>query len=223
MNRRYYVVDRWSTVASRYPRASDGEWRIETARKEAGIYRMGDWASFYYLSGPIDLTMLKEGSKVWFTDEPRQLYALSEIGLFRAWGRVVVGGLGLGLIHHFLRMNPNVTECITIERAAELERLVWPYMEYGRLIVGDFYEVLPALARDGHEVETIITDFITGYQGEATWAELENQRNFCRQHFPNALFLEHGWQRRIDAETVAPATRPSLLDDVMYDQVVIVR
>ena len=124
----YHVIKNWRTVASSYLRAKVGAWSITTRQQGPGIYRMQEHGSFYYHPEPIELTVLKEGELVWFTDEPRQMYALAEIGLFRAYGNVVVGGLGLGLIHHFLQYNPNVKGVITIERAPELETLVWPYM-----------------------------------------------------------------------------------------------
>ena len=149
------------------------------------------------------------------------MYALAEIGLFRAYGNVIVGGLGLGLIHYFLRHNPNVESIITIERAQELDTLVWPYAELGQLIIGDFYDVLPALRREGNDAQTIITDFIFGYQTERTWEDLERQRSFCKKHYPKAQFLEHGYQHRLDAEVVTAAIPPSpfLPSDAMFDQV----
>ena len=222
---RYHVIDHWRTVASDYPRAAEGAWSITSRRQEAGLYRMGERGAFYYAPEPIDLTVLSEGERVWFTDEPRQMYALAEIGLFRARGRVIVGGLGLGLIHHFLRMNPNVSTVLTVERAPELRSLVWPHVQYGELLRGDFYEVLPRLSRERQWADTIITDFIFGYQTEETWHQLEEQRRFCAEHFPAAQFLEHGYQARMDAEAVEAAIPPSSLmpDGTMYDRVKVVR
>ena len=220
----YHVIDHWATPASAYPRRQIGDWAITTRQQPPGIYRMQDEGAFYYHAQPILLTVLTEGDKVWFTDEPRNAYALAEIGLFRARGQVVVGGLGLGLIHHFLKLNPNVTSILTVEQAAEQKSLVWPYVSAGELIIGDFYDVMLDLAR-GHETDTIITDFIFGYQSLHTWAELEKQRDFCRQYFPNAQFLEHGYQRRMDAEVVAAQVPASKLmpEGTMFDQVRIVR
>ena len=220
---RYHVIDRWRTPASDYPRASLGTWSISTRRQEPGIYRMQEYGAFYYQPAPIDLTVLMEGDRVWFTDEPRQMYALAEIGLFRAHGNVIVGGLGLGLILSFLRQNPRVISLTTIERAEELRELVWPYVQVGELIIGDFYDVLPCLAREeeGRRVDTIITDFIFGYQTEATWEELQKQREFCKKHYPSAQFLEHGYQRRLDEEVVNKAIQP--MPGVMFDQVKVVR
>lgn len=222
---RYHVIDCWRTVASGYPRTAVGAWTITTRRQEAGLYRMQDMGAFYYVPQSIELTVLTENDLVWFTDEPRQMYALAEIGLFRAYGNVIVGGLGLGLIHHLLRSNPNVASIVTIERAQELEALVWPYVTCGELIIGDFYDVLPALSQDGFDVQTIITDFIFGYQTDRTWKELLVQRDFCRRHFPHAQFLEHGCQARLDAEVVAAAVPPSEITPpgVMFDQVKVVR
>ena len=221
----YYVVETWQTPASAYPRDQVGEWAITTRQQTPGIYRMQDDGSFYYHADTIDLTVLSEGAKVWFTDEPRQMYALAGIGLFRAHGSVIVGGLGLGLIHHFLRMNANVTRVLTIERAREQETLTWPYARLGQLVIGDFYEVLPILAKEKYEADTIITDFIFGYQTEKTWQELQEQRDFCQRLYPDALFLEHGYQRRLDAEVTAAQVPASRLmpGGTMFDQVKVVR
>lgn len=221
----YHVIDHWKTPATSYPRGKLGAWEIATAKKEPGLYKTQDYGAFYYVPEAIEITTLREGDLLWFTDEPRQMYALAEIGLFRARGNVVVGGLGLGLIHSFLRHNPSVTHITTIERARELETLVWPHLKTrGHLIIGDFYTVLPELARVGVEVDTIITDFLFGYQDDTTWRQLKEQRAFCLAHFPNAQFLEHGFQRRMDEEVVAGDIPPSLISPVaMFDQVRIFR
>lgn len=203
MEPQYHVVERWQTPATHYPRQTKGDWEISTRVQGEGVYPLQTFGSFYYVPRAINLTVLKEGGKVWFTDEPRNMYALAEIGLFRAHGRVIVGGLGLGLIHHFLGLNPAVTSILTIERGCELKDMVWPYLNpyrRGELVIGDFYEELPK-----YEADTVIVDFIFGYQNEATWRELEGQREFCQTHLPKALFLEHGYQRKMDAEIVAAA------------------
>ena len=111
---RYHVINSWKTPASDYPHIKLGDWSITTRRQAEGIYKMQDVGSFYYVPNVIDLTVLSQGNKVWFTDEPRQMYAMAEIGLFRASGNVVVGGLGLGLIPSFLKHNPIVTNITTI-------------------------------------------------------------------------------------------------------------
>ena len=221
---RYHVIDRWHTVASNYPRCSIGDWEISTREQTEGVYKMQDIGEFYYVPGSIYVTVLKEGNKVWFTDEPRQMYALADIGLFRAFGHVVVGGLGLGLIHSFLHYNPLVTYVTTIEIAPELETLVWPHVRHWdyKLIVGDFYKELPKMAEQGIHVDTIILDFIFGYQDDRTWAELNKQREFCSRYYPNAQFLEHGYQGRMDEEVVHRLV-PSTMSGVMYDQIKVVR
>lgn len=208
---RYHVIDHWRTVASSYPRASHDGWSVTAREKAPGQYRMNGPSSFYYLPKAIELTALMEGERGWFDDDPRQMYALAEIGLFRARGRVIVGGLGLGLIQHFLALNENVTSVTTFERGEALKRLVWPYLipeahDKGQLIIGDFYERAPDFQAD-----TVITDFLFGSWNETTWAELQAQREFCREHFPEAIFLEHGYQAKMDAETVAEAIPPSLI------------
>ena len=195
---RYHVIDHWNTVVSNYPRTSVGDWKITDRVQTEGIYKMQEQDAFYYVPDSINLTVLEQGDLTWFTDEPRNMYALAEIGLFRAKGHVVVGGLGLGLIHSFLVNNPNVKTITTIEIARELRELVWPYVKIGKLLIGDFYEVLPLVDR----ADTIITDFIFGYQDEKNWRELESQREFCAKVFPNAQFLEQGYQARMDAEVV---------------------
>ena len=214
---RYHVIDQWNTVASGYPRASVGNWKIADRVQTEGIYKMQEENAFYYVPESINLTVIEENGLTWFTDEPRNMYALAEIGLFRARGHVVVGGLGLGLIQSFLKLNSNVKTITTIEIAKELRELVWPYVNVGRLLIGDFYNVLPLVDR----ADTIITDFIFGYQDEKNWQELNNQREFCAKYFPNAHFLEQGYQARMDAEVVK-SKLPSAFG-TSYDIVKVVR
>ena len=217
---RYHVIDQWNTVASKYPRGSVGNWRITDRIQTEGIYKMQEENAFYYVPESINLTVIEENDLTWFTDEPRNMYALAEIGLFRARGHVVVGGLGLGLIHSFLILNPRVKSVTTIEIAPELRYLVWPYVRThlnDELIIGDFYDIMQKLDR----ADTIITDFIFGSQNDKNWQELVDQREFCTKFFPNAQFLEQGYQARMDAEVVR-GKLPSAFG-TSYDVVKVVR
>ena len=217
---RYHVIDHWNTVASEYPRGSIGNWKIADRVQTEGIYKMQEENAFYYVPESINLTVIEESGLTWFTDEPRNMYSLAEIGLFRARGHVVVGGLGLGLIHSFLILNPRVKSVTTIEIAPELKYLVWPYVRTrldDELIIGDFYNVLPNLDK----ADTIITDFIFGSQNDENWEILSSQKAFCKEHFPDAQFLEQGYQARMDADVVR-GKLPSAFG-TSYDVVKVVR
>ncbi len=87
---------------------------------------------------------LRGGHKVHIADCPSD-HASQELAVKLCEGRVLTGGLGLGLIVEKLVKKENVSEVIVVEILKELKTLVWPYLELNgkaKLIIGDFKHYL---------------------------------------------------------------------------------
>jgi hypothetical protein len=98
--------------------------------------------------------LMIDGS-LWMTDLPieQQQHRNSLSGMH---GRVLVGGLGLGIAVTILDLNPDVSEIVVVEKNADVVNLVWPHI-YRRLgetkvrcVNQDLYEFLgrPAYEQD---------------------------------------------------------------------------
>lgn len=79
----------------------------------------------------------------WMTDFPYEVFSHHEdIDGFS--GKILLGGLGLGVAVSILEKNKNVTEITVIDQCSALQKLVWPYLkiEKTKLIIDDLFEYL---------------------------------------------------------------------------------
>lgn len=96
----------------------------------------------------------------WMTDQPPYWYAMANYGKL-ASGRVLVLGLGLGLVLRPLAKNSNVESVVVCERQPEVIEMVWEQLNLdGRfeLRQGDFFD----LDWSGTTFNTVIADIWTG-------------------------------------------------------------
>ena len=68
----------------------------------------------------------------WMSTQPQELEQ-HERQLARAHGRVLVGGLGLGLAPAILQRNPRVTSIVVVEKSHNVAKLVWPHLPKDKL------------------------------------------------------------------------------------------
>lgn len=194
----------WNGPAGLPAKVSDnGRFRIARLRGAKGLYRAHNTIpGVRYFDMPVHrFTALEEWRdgawQVWMTDEPLHWFSMRQLAQM-SHGRVLVGGLGLGMIVKHLRQQPQVGDVLVSERAPEVIELVWPHVQWKRgahLVQGDFFEVYWG----ADQFDTVITDFWVGQ-----WDDPELQALFLRtfehvnQHWPNALQLYHGLQPLAD-------------------------
>ena len=179
----------WITSATALVGRSSGSASVQQGYQDAGVYSLATRDTKYYLPVPLPITSLVYQGTTLMTDSPRDYYAMVELG-FRARGSVLVGGYGLGIVHHILKANPAVFSVITVEQIEDVANLApeRPLME-------DFFEY----ARDrGGEFDTFLTDIApTDWHG-TEYAILREQLIALRGRFPGVLHLHHGYQRLFD-------------------------
>lgn len=115
----------WRTPASDYCAATCGLVEITKHKERRGTYRMEGVAGYVYWENvtPVTITQIEIDGKVWMTDEPINWLGMQELAK-HSTGKVLCGGLGLGLIVHALVKNEEVTEIHIAETSAHVLTLM---------------------------------------------------------------------------------------------------
>lgn len=110
------VIDAWDTPATKYPLEKVGRAKITRSPLRKDFFLMEGVRGYakYYLKKPIPVTSLKIGRETVMIDDPLQWYGMQDLAR-HCKGKVMIGGLGLGLILHALQDNRDVTEIHVIE------------------------------------------------------------------------------------------------------------
>jgi len=131
----------WRTPATLYPRVACGRARVKRIRYAKGIYDCYGVGGYQYYEclRTIGVTALQISRKIWMVDDVPHFLAMTEHAACYS-GRVVVAGLGLGLIVHELQANPAVTEIIVVEIERDVIDLIGPQLKPEKLqiVQGDF-------------------------------------------------------------------------------------
>jgi len=122
-------IERWETPATNYPLASLYSAEITRRRQSKGLYRMEGVRGFLYyrVRTPINVTYLKIRGRVVMLDDPLHWYGMVELAK-HSNGKVLVGGLGLGLVVHGLLENSKVDEIDVVEINPDVIKLIQPLL-----------------------------------------------------------------------------------------------
>lgn len=208
-----------------------GRWRIAYHRKAPATYwlhRQYADASFYELTERGRTTRLQQRRKGvwkdWMTDDPLYWMAMYRLAEQVKGPRVLVGGLGLGIVlRHLKVLRPDVREVVVVERSAEVAALTWEPLsqsnvldERFRLVMADFFD-LPEVVRET-AFDTVLTDFWVGAPKDPqvqelfarTWAEVN-------RWWPDSKQLYHGLQ--FWATRMSELKQAGALDSLRPEQV----
>lgn len=98
------------------------------------------------------LQRVDDGLRLWMTDGPQEVAMMAGLARGHA-GRVLVSGLGMGIVQQRLLARPEVTQVTTLELNGDLalvhERARWFGDPRHRLVLGDAEALVPALVADG--------------------------------------------------------------------------
>ena len=95
------------------------------------------------LDKPLDVSQLSYNGGVWMTSEPQELWQM-DLAIKEAYGNVLIGGLGLGIISHMMSRKRKVKWTTTVEKDGDIASLVWPYISEQRrtLVIDDLFNYL---------------------------------------------------------------------------------
>jgi len=169
------VIDEWETEASRIPRRCCENFCItKKPAREGNIWTMkeDERGVFGYedvlFTRKATITGLEEKVPtakpiVWMTDSPREYYAMWELVARTKPRRVLVGGLGLGILANLLSKRSDIDEVVVVEKSKCVIDLVKPYLHPKvKMIHGDFFKTASELSNKGEEYDTVILDIYTG-------------------------------------------------------------
>lgn len=153
-------ISDWRTPASRIPEQSVSSCHVVKkiikegdALPMAGVFGY-DQALF---AEDTTITVLRCGEReamdersVWMSDSPQELYSMWKLVARSEGPRVLVGGLGLGLLPNLLALRRDVNEVVVVENNPSIISMIKPHLNKKvKVIEGDFLEQMRELGRKG--------------------------------------------------------------------------
>lgn len=193
------TIDSWRTPASNYPEATEGKFRIKKI-----IYKPGYYDAFgaggklaWYTNKELVITTLqgKQSNGIWYTymvDDPPHLWANASYAE-QASGKVLLAGLGLGLVNHELEKNPLVTDVTVVEIEQNVASLVAPYLPKRTVVVvDDFFNFVKKVST---KFDTVLMDIdlFTAWDTHNENGEHTSKKS-VEERFPGAKILYHGYE-----------------------------
>jgi hypothetical protein len=134
---------------------------------------------------------------VWMSDSPYEYFGMWQLAA-RASGKVLVGGLGLGLISNILSWRPDVKKLKVVEISQDVINLVRPYVSRRAQIVRDDFISYVHEERDKYDV--VIADIWKGTREDRSL--FEETKFALEDNQPQALHLFWGYQEEVDEDIV---------------------
>ena len=145
-------INKWKTPATDYP-----ERQVNSAKIVHGFYNYGYFHNYgvrgykyFEVTKQIPVTSLEikdDKSKIWWTwmvDDPPHFWSMQDYAR-NSIGRVLVAGLGLGLVTHELLNNVDVDSITIVEKNKDVIDLISPLLPKAedvkfQIINKDFYD-----------------------------------------------------------------------------------
>lgn len=204
-------IEQWHTVATKIPPAREGKFAIFKREIEAGK-RLDMSPVFGYDSAlfleKTPITVLYEGDKdpatdpkgVWMSDSPFEYYGMAQLAARAKPGRVLVGGLGLGILSNLLADRDDITEVVVVENSPEVIKLVKDHLQPKiKVIEGDFLREMWELDQRGEEFQTVIADIFKTVEEKELF---EDARDTMEDTFPEARHLFWSFQDQYDEDRI---------------------
>ncbi len=209
-NRTLILPDDWRTPATDYPLRQVGSARIRRTLTPPLVgFAQGDpEIDFIKTVSPTPVTYLQamegDGWKTWMLDDPMHWESIKRYAERVRPGRVLVAGLGLGLICWALLQRDDIEDILVMERNSDVLHCVRPLLPKDeRLRLGicwDFWDYLETVVSPG-EFSTLFIDLWRGPLSSCLPDVIEKSRE-VQQRFPypetESLFFL--FQDQVDAE-----------------------
>jgi len=199
-------ISKWETPATNYPEKELGSVRIVH-----GFYNYGYFHNygvrgykFFEVTKQIPVTSLEIKDKkyknwvTWMVDDPPHFWSMQDYAR-NSIGRVLVAGLGLGLVVHGLLDNIDVDSITVIEKNKDVIDLIYPLLPKAegakfKIINKDFYDFVHEYEED---FDRIIVDIWTSGSLEETKKILREEvlpfSHYLRIKYPDASMVFHGF------------------------------
>jgi Spermine/spermidine synthase domain len=198
-------IAEWKTPATDYPEKEFGRARISRGKYTTGFYHNYGLRGyeFFWVDKPIDITSLEiKGDsgewKTWMVDDPPHFWSMQNYAK-NSYGKVLVAGLGLGLVTGELLNNTDVNSVTVIELNKDVIGLISPLLPeavdvHFEIKNEDFYKFI----NETHEkFDRIIIDlWVTGSAEETLRVLNEDVKPlsfYIMKLFPDASVVFHGF------------------------------
>ena len=192
----------WITPVTDYPNITHGKVRIKHEKKSTkDLYYnegvRGYWFVKYKPAGN-KITVLEIDDVVWMTDEPAYTWSLQYFAE-KSYGKVLVAGLGLGIVVHFLVNNVLVKDITVVEREKDVIEAVSKLLPADKrinIVQGDFYVFMQ---QDKKKRNTLIWDLGLWNNAEERKVGLQEllimPRLTLRYYGKDCTLFRHGMDR----------------------------
>lgn len=197
-------IDKWDTPISHYKTERKGDWEIFRKHFPSNkTLQMGNAFGYEYALAVNDLefTVLQntKTGKVWMSDTPSEYYSMWQLSARTIGPKVLIGGLGLGLLAHLLQIRSDIDEIVVVEIDSDICSMVQKYMKKPKIQIlqADFFEVVNDLP---DHFDTVIADIWQAYDPDDTDSMnmVEDCRSVMEDRFPDAVHLFWDAQYDID-------------------------
>ena len=200
-------INKWKTPATDYP-----ERQVNSAKIVHGFYNYGYFHNYgvrgykyFEVTKQIPVTSLEikdDKSKIWWTwmvDDPPHFWSMQDYAR-NSIGRVLVAGLGLGLVTHELLDNVDVDSITIVEKNKDVIDLISPLLPKAedvkfQIINKDFYDFVHDSEED---FDRIIVDLWTSGSLEETKKILDEEvlpfSYYLKIKYPDASIVFHGFK-----------------------------
>jgi len=158
-------LDNFKTPYTNVPARQSKVVRLKKDRYTRGYYRMEGVRGyeFFYLKKPIQVTSLqvKYPNGKWRTlmvDDPLHWFGMEELAYLAKPGRVLVAGLGLGLILYHLVKRSDITSIKVVEIDPEIIKFIAPYIPKDDRIEIERNNYFSYILRSSDIYDTVIID-----------------------------------------------------------------
>ncbi len=212
INDKVVKIRNWKTPATDYPEKEFGSARIVKGKYTKGYYHNYGVGGYEYFeigkSIPVVSLEIKDNDrdgsigewKTWMVDDPPHWWSMKNYADGSS-GRVLVAGLGLGLVTGELLKNVDVDSITVVERNKDVIGLIRPFLpdaidvEFS-IVNKDFFDFINEVGND-KEFDRIIVDiWVTGSIEETLRVLNDEVRPFSyymRKLFPDASMVFHGF------------------------------
>ncbi len=197
-------IETWETPATKYTEERFGNFRIRREDFPLGMRGLEgiDDHVYYDVKHPIPITRLeelKEGK--WDNreaDDPCTFMAMQKYAQ-ASFGKVLVVGMGLGLVVHELAKNKDVESITIVEKSGEICQLVYNYLPACRLVISDFWNFIKT---DNEKWDTILLNLWVvhdAWEQQSLFLKEVLPANFTlRGKYPNAKISFYGFRGASD-------------------------
>jgi len=213
----------WQSCVSHYSNTTLRDVRLIKTKYSRGLYHMYGVRGhlFFQAIKPLTITTLQEkrnGSwHDWMVDDPPHYFAMQAYGK-AASGRVLVGGLGLGMLVIELIKNPKVSEIVVIEMNPNIIELIVPLLpkcDKLKIVQDDFYK-FAFKENNRSKFDFIIVDIWVTNGADETMqvacTEVLPLAIKLRDWYPNASLTFHGFMWLSDIKITQPENEVTVHD-----------